>query len=78
MEFDIEKSFARELSFNFKHAIIAMVQIIRTPHTYFAGRLRDATKGFGTKDVNLQRVMVSRSEVWQQNAMHLCHWCTSG
>jgi len=62
-ETDISKSINSEVSGLFEEALIAIVESIRNRPAYFAKRLHQATKGVGTKDETLIRIVVSRSEI---------------
>eukprot|EP00051_Salpingoeca_urceolata_P001038 m.38178 g.38178 ORF g.38178 m.38178 type:complete len:877 (+) comp11155_c0_seq3:295-2925(+) len=62
-DYDVAKSITRETSFNFKKALLTVVDVVRDPAEYFARRLRSFIEGVGTEDQNLIRVIVSRSEV---------------
>jgi len=60
---DIEKSIKREASGDLEDALLAIVKCIRNTPAYFAERLQESMKGAGTKDKDLIRILVSRSEV---------------
>ena len=53
----------KEFSGNMKKAFKAIVYAIINPSEYFATRVHDAIKGFGTNDSLLMRVLISRDEI---------------
>ena len=53
----------KEFSGNMKKAFKAIVYAIINPSEYFANRVHDAIKGFGTNDSLLMRVLISRDEI---------------
>ncbi len=46
-----------------KKLLISIIHAIINPAEYFASRINDAIKGFGTKDTLLIRIIVSRDEI---------------
>ncbi|VDP11127.1 unnamed protein product, partial [Soboliphyme baturini] len=59
---DIVAAIESEFSGNLKEAYLTIIQCIRNRPEYFADKLHNAMKGFGTDDETLIRVIVSRSE----------------
>uniref|UniRef100_A0A0K0G2X0 Annexin n=1 Tax=Strongyloides venezuelensis TaxID=75913 RepID=A0A0K0G2X0_STRVS len=59
----IEQAIESEFSGDLKNALISIVSVARNTPEYFATVLYDAIKGCGTKDKDLIRVIVSRSEI---------------
>ena len=53
----------KEFSGNMKKAYKAIVYAMLSPSEYFATRVKDAIKGFGTNDNLLMRVLISRDEI---------------
>ena len=53
----------KEFSGNMKKAFRAIVYAIISPSEYFATRVHDAIKSFGTNDSLLMRVLISRDEI---------------
>lgn len=62
-ECDIEKAIKKEMSGNLEKALLAMVKSIRNKPGYYAEQLYDAMKGIGTRDNDLIRICVLRSEI---------------
>ncbi|XP_064182481.1 annexin A6 [Anguilla rostrata] len=60
---DIELIVKKEMSGDFKNAVLALVRSVKNQPGYLADRLYKAMKGLGTDDRALIRIMVSRSEV---------------
>uniref|UniRef100_A0A3B3S6T1 Annexin n=1 Tax=Paramormyrops kingsleyae TaxID=1676925 RepID=A0A3B3S6T1_9TELE len=60
---EIEKSICREMSGHLEDGMVAVVKCIKNTPVFFAERLYKAMAGAGTKDHNLIRIMVTRSEV---------------
>ncbi|XP_065314124.1 annexin A4-like isoform X2 [Gordionus sp. m RMFG-2023] len=60
---DIETSINSEMGGKFKKAFLTLIECLRYPASYFAKRLHESIQGFGTKDEDLIRIIVSRSEV---------------
>ena len=53
----------KEFSGNMKKAYQAIVYALISPSEYFATRVKDAIKGFGTNDNLLMRLLISRDEI---------------
>jgi len=53
----------KEFSGDSKKALRTIVYATISPSEYFATRVKDAIKGFGTKDTLLIRILVSRDEI---------------
>ena len=53
----------KEFSGNMKKAFKSIVYATLSPSEYFATRVKDAIKGFGTNDSLLMRVLISRDEI---------------
>ncbi|XP_071837116.1 annexin A13-like [Apostichopus japonicus] len=60
---DIENAIRDECRGDLQDGYLALVQFARRPGEYFADRAYNALKGIGTKDQQLIRVIVSRSEI---------------
>lgn len=60
---DIQKAIKKEMSGDVENAFLAIIKCIRNKSGYFAELLNNAMKGMGTKDNDLIRILVSRSEV---------------
>ncbi|KAJ8351355.1 hypothetical protein SKAU_G00228310 [Synaphobranchus kaupii] len=60
---DIELIVKKDMSGDFKNAVLALVRSVKNQPSYLADRLYKAMKGLGTDDRALIRIMVSRSEV---------------
>ncbi|EEB14448.1 Annexin-B10, putative [Pediculus humanus corporis] len=63
----IEQAIKNELSGNMKEAMLATVECVQHPPTFFAKRLHSAMAGMGTDDVTLIRIIVCRSEIDLEN-----------
>ncbi|XP_065213025.1 annexin B10-like isoform X2 [Planococcus citri] len=63
----IEQALNSELSGDLKTAMLAIVECVQSPPTYFAKQLNKAMKGNGTDDQTLIRIIVSRSEIDLEN-----------
>ena len=59
----ILEAIEKEFSGNMKKAFKAIVYATLSPSEYFATRVKDAIKGFGTNDSLLMRVLISRDEI---------------
>ena len=59
---DLYTTLKKEFSGNAEKALCGIFYASINPPEYFATRVRDAVKGAGTKDTNLIRVIVSRSD----------------
>jgi len=62
-QYDITRSIEHEMSGDLKRSMKAVVQCIKDRPTYFAERLYQSMKGMGTKDDNLIRIVIGRSEI---------------
>jgi hypothetical protein len=60
---DIEKAIKSEMSGDLERACLAIVKIARNKFGYFAELIHDAIHGFTSKDENLIRLIVTKSEV---------------
>jgi annexin A7/11 len=60
---DFERAIKKETSGRFENALTAVVQSTCYPARYFAQELVDATRGLGTKDDDLIRVITTRAEL---------------
>uniref|UniRef100_A0A0N4ZNZ6 Annexin n=1 Tax=Parastrongyloides trichosuri TaxID=131310 RepID=A0A0N4ZNZ6_PARTI len=59
----IEHAIEGEFSGDLKDALIAIVNVARNTPDYFATLLHESMKGLGTRDKDLIRIIVSRSEI---------------
>lgn len=59
----IERAIDSEFSGDIRDGLRAIVHIARNRADYFAQLLNDAMRGFGTRDTDLIRIVVTRSEV---------------
>lgn len=59
----IDKAIEKEFSGDTKRGFLAIVNCIESKPRYFAKQLYDAMKGLGTRDNDLIRVIISRSEI---------------
>lgn len=59
----LEEAVKSEFSGDVEDGLLAIVRCAMDLPTYFAGRLKNAMSGLGTKDKALIRIMVTRSEV---------------
>lgn len=59
----IEQALKSELSGDLQKIMLAIVECVQSPPTFFAKQLNDAMKGTGTDDQTLIRIIVSRSEI---------------
>lgn len=64
---DLIEVIKSEFGGDMKKLLIAVLHSLISPSDYFATKIRDATKGFGTNDAQLIRIMVSRDEVDLKN-----------
>ncbi|MFS8034633.1 putative annexin [Helianthus anomalus] len=62
----LRKAIKHETSGNFKDALITILQCAENPGKHFAKVLRKATKGLGTEDKTLIRIIVTRAEMDMQ------------
>ncbi|XP_067839177.1 annexin A1a [Heptranchias perlo] len=60
---DVDKALDLELNGDIENVLISLVKCIGNKPAYFAEKLNNSMKDFGTKDKILIRIMVSRSEV---------------
>lgn len=60
---DIMDAIKKEMSGNFKSALLTIVKSVYNTELYFAEKLHNAMKGAGTDDKTLIRVIVSRCEI---------------
>ncbi|KHN83671.1 Annexin A7 [Toxocara canis] len=58
-----EKAIEKEFSGDTKKGFLAIIQCIESKPKYFAKQLYDSMKGLGTRDNDLIRVIISRSEI---------------
>lgn len=61
----------KEFSGDSKKAFRTIVYATISPSEYFATRVKDAIKGFGTKDTLLIRILVSRDEIDMPQIKHI-------
>lgn len=59
---DIMEAIKKEMSGNFRQALLTIVKSVYNTELYFAEKLHDAMKGAGTDDKTLIRIVVSRCE----------------
>ncbi|VDN03805.1 unnamed protein product [Thelazia callipaeda] len=59
----IQEAIMNEFSGDMKDGLLTLVKNIRNQPAYFAYELHEAMKGFGTRDSDLIRIVVSRSEI---------------
>uniref|UniRef100_A0A1A9VBK8 Annexin n=1 Tax=Glossina austeni TaxID=7395 RepID=A0A1A9VBK8_GLOAU len=59
----IEQAIKHEMSGELHDAMMAIVECVQSPPTFFATRLFKAMDGMGTDDTTLIRIIVSRSEI---------------
>uniref|UniRef100_A0A1A9Z5V4 Annexin n=1 Tax=Glossina pallidipes TaxID=7398 RepID=A0A1A9Z5V4_GLOPL len=59
----IEQAIKHEMSGDLHDAMMAIVECVQSPPTFFATRLFKAMDGIGTDDTTLIRIIVSRSEI---------------
>ena len=62
-DFDLEKSVARETSFNFRKCLLTILKFAQSPANCFAEMLHEAMYGIGTNNAVLIRIVISRSEI---------------
>lgn len=60
---ELEKAIEKETSGDLKKAYLGIVSMARGKPYYFAQRIHKFIKGLGTKDLNLIRVVITRSEI---------------
>jgi annexin A7/11 len=59
----IEQALNAELGGDLLKAMLAIVECVQSPPTFFARRLQKSMEGMGTDDTTLIRIIVSRSEI---------------
>uniref|UniRef100_A0A914CX85 Annexin n=1 Tax=Acrobeloides nanus TaxID=290746 RepID=A0A914CX85_9BILA len=59
----IEKAIESEFSGDIKNGLLSIVKVVRNRIAYFAEQLYNSMKGPGTRDSDLIRLIVSRSEI---------------
>jgi len=59
----IEKAIESEFSSDIRDGLLAIVKCIRSRPSYFAELLNNSMKGFGTRDTDLIRLVVTRAEI---------------
>jgi annexin A7/11 len=59
----IEQALKSELSGDLLDAMLAIVECVQSPPAFFAKRLQKSMEGMGTRDNDLIRIIVSRSEI---------------
>ncbi|KAK1439348.1 hypothetical protein QVD17_05164 [Tagetes erecta] len=62
----LRKAIKKEISGNFRDALITILQCAENPGKHFAKLLRKATKGLGTDDKTVLRIIVTRTEMDMQ------------
>uniref|UniRef100_A0A0N4Z1U3 Annexin n=1 Tax=Parastrongyloides trichosuri TaxID=131310 RepID=A0A0N4Z1U3_PARTI len=62
-EHTIEHAVKGEFSGDIKKSLLAIIEVVRNTPMFFAGLLYDSMKGLGTRDKDLIRIIVSRSEI---------------
>uniref|UniRef100_A0A0K0G0T7 Annexin n=1 Tax=Strongyloides venezuelensis TaxID=75913 RepID=A0A0K0G0T7_STRVS len=62
-EHTIEHAIEGEFSGDIKQSLLAIIKVVRNTPEYFAELLYNSMKGFGTRDKDLIRIIVSRSEL---------------
>jgi annexin A7/11 len=62
-KYDIEQSIDKELSGNFKLAMMSIIKSARDRPGFFAERLYNSMKGLGSDERTLNRIIVSRCEI---------------
>ncbi|XP_078070679.1 annexin A1a [Mustelus asterias] len=60
---EVDKALDLELSGDIENVLISLVKCIGNKPAYFAEKLYNSMKGYGTRDKILIRIMISRSEV---------------
>ncbi|KAK6741095.1 hypothetical protein RB195_009136 [Necator americanus] len=61
--YPIEKAIEKDFSGNTRDLLLALVMVAQSKPKYFAHQIHNATKGIGTRDRDLIRVLVSRAEI---------------
>jgi len=67
---DIADAIAAETSGSLKDGYLAIVKFVKDTGSFFAERIHDSTKGLGTDDTSLIRLVVNRSEIDLAHAMN--------
>ncbi|KAF5206929.1 Annexin d5 [Thalictrum thalictroides] len=62
----LEKAIKNETSGNFEFGLLTILRCAENPAKYFAKSLHKAMKGMGTKDTDLIRIVVTRTEIDMQ------------
>eukprot|EP00730_Choanoeca_flexa_P005843 TRINITY_DN12031_c0_g1_i7.p1 TRINITY_DN12031_c0_g1~~TRINITY_DN12031_c0_g1_i7.p1 ORF type:complete len:314 (+),score=113.41 TRINITY_DN12031_c0_g1_i7:86-1027(+) len=62
-DYDVRRVIEKEMSGNLEFAMVALWLCATKPAEFFADRAYRAMKGMGTADKDLQRVIISRSEI---------------
>ena len=60
---DIEDSIRSEMSGDLRDACLTIAKSVKNRPAYFAEQLNEAMRGVGTKDQDLVRLIISRSEL---------------
>eukprot|EP01137_Pigoraptor_chileana_P030120 Opistho-2@16269 len=60
---EIEKAIKSEFSGDIEDSYLAIIEYVRSPPAYFAGRLYKSMKGAGTDDEGLIRAVITRAEL---------------
>lgn len=69
----IENAIKSEMSTNVEKAFLTLTQFARSPVDFYAQRLHDAMSGMGTRDKQLIRICVLRSEIDMQDIKNEFH-----
>ncbi|PIA29923.1 hypothetical protein AQUCO_05800180v1 [Aquilegia coerulea] len=62
----LEKAIKKETSGNFEFGLLTILRCAENPAKYFAKSLHKAMKGMGTRDTDLIRIVVTRTEIDMQ------------
>ncbi|GAB6024231.1 Annexin A6 [Chamberlinius hualienensis] len=71
----IESVIKKEMSGDLQNGILALVMCIKDKEKFFAEQIQQATKGMGTKDHTLIRLIVTRSEIDLKEIKEEYHKC---